>query len=34
VPNADLRFLDAGHFALETNVDNFASAILEMTVHA
>ncbi|HEV3091804.1 MAG TPA: alpha/beta hydrolase [Candidatus Cybelea sp.] len=33
VPNADVRFLDAGHFALETNVDDFASAILEMTVN-
>jgi pimeloyl-ACP methyl ester carboxylesterase len=27
VPKADVRFLDAGHFALETNVDDFASAI-------
>ncbi|MGA9420176.1 MAG: alpha/beta hydrolase [Candidatus Cybelea sp.] len=34
VPKADVRFLDAGHFALETNVDDFASAILEMTVNA
>ena len=34
VPKADVRFLDAGHFALETNVDDFASAILEMTVDA
>ncbi|MGB8965456.1 MAG: alpha/beta hydrolase [Candidatus Cybelea sp.] len=34
VPNADVRFLDAGHFALETNVDDFASAILGMTVNA
>ena len=34
VPNADVRFLDAGHFALETNVDDFASAILQMTVNA
>ena len=34
VPDADVRFLDAGHFALETNVDDFASAILEMTVNA
>jgi pimeloyl-ACP methyl ester carboxylesterase len=33
VPNADIRFLEAGHFALETNVDDFASAILEMTVN-
>jgi pimeloyl-ACP methyl ester carboxylesterase len=29
VPNADVRFLDTGHFALETNVDDVASAILE-----
>jgi hypothetical protein len=34
VPDADIRFLDAGHFALETNVDDFASAILKMTVNA
>jgi pimeloyl-ACP methyl ester carboxylesterase len=34
VPNADVRFLDAGHFALETNVDDFASAILGMTINA
>jgi pimeloyl-ACP methyl ester carboxylesterase len=34
VPNADVRFLDAGHFALETNVDDFASAILEMRINA
>ncbi len=34
VPHADVRFLDTGHFALETNVDDFASAILEMTVSA
>jgi pimeloyl-ACP methyl ester carboxylesterase len=34
VPNADVRFVDAGHFALETNVDDFASAIMEMTVNA
>jgi len=34
VPNADVRFLDAGHFALESNVDDFASAILEMKVNA
>jgi pimeloyl-ACP methyl ester carboxylesterase len=34
VPNADVRFLDAGHFALETNVDDFASAILKMKVNA
>jgi pimeloyl-ACP methyl ester carboxylesterase len=34
VPNADVRFLDTGHFALETNVDDFASAILKMTINA
>jgi pimeloyl-ACP methyl ester carboxylesterase len=34
VPDADVRFLDAGHFALETNVDDIASAILKMTVNA
>jgi pimeloyl-ACP methyl ester carboxylesterase len=34
VPDADVRFLDAGHFALETNVDGIASTILTMTVHA
>jgi pimeloyl-ACP methyl ester carboxylesterase len=34
VPDADIRFLDAGHFALETNVDDFASAILKMPVNA
>jgi pimeloyl-ACP methyl ester carboxylesterase len=32
VPNAEVRFLDAGHFALETNVDDYASAILEMSL--
>jgi pimeloyl-ACP methyl ester carboxylesterase len=31
VPDADVRFLDAGHFALETNVDDIASAIPEMS---
>jgi pimeloyl-ACP methyl ester carboxylesterase len=34
VPEADVRFLDAGHFALETNVDEIAAAILEMKVDA
>jgi pimeloyl-ACP methyl ester carboxylesterase len=34
VPDADVRFLDTGHFALETNVDDFASAILKMPVNA
>jgi pimeloyl-ACP methyl ester carboxylesterase len=30
VPNADVKFLDTGHFALETNVEDIASAILKM----
>ena len=30
VPNAVVKFLDAGHFALETNVEDIASAILKM----
>jgi pimeloyl-ACP methyl ester carboxylesterase len=30
VPNAVVKFLDAGHFALETNLDDIASAILKM----
>jgi pimeloyl-ACP methyl ester carboxylesterase len=34
VPDADVRLLDAGHFALETNLDDFASAILTMRVNA
>ena len=34
VPDADVQFLDAGHFALETNVDDLASAILKMPVDA
>jgi pimeloyl-ACP methyl ester carboxylesterase len=34
VPDADVRFLDASHFALETNVDDFATAILKMAVNA
>ncbi len=34
VPDADVRFLDTGHFALETNLDDFAAAILKMTVNA
>jgi pimeloyl-ACP methyl ester carboxylesterase len=34
VPDADVRLLDAGHFALETNLDDFASAILTMRVTA
>jgi pimeloyl-ACP methyl ester carboxylesterase len=31
VPNADVRFVDAGHFALETNVDDYAAPIMNMT---
>jgi len=27
-----VKFLDAGHFALETNVEDIASAILEMAM--
>jgi pimeloyl-ACP methyl ester carboxylesterase len=30
VPNATVQFLDTGHFALETNVEDIASAILKM----
>jgi len=30
VPEADVKFLDTGHFALETNVADIASAILKM----
>jgi pimeloyl-ACP methyl ester carboxylesterase len=30
VPGAAVKFLDAGHFALETNVEEIAAAILEM----
>jgi pimeloyl-ACP methyl ester carboxylesterase len=30
-PNADVRFVDAGHFALETNVDDYADAIMQMS---
>jgi pimeloyl-ACP methyl ester carboxylesterase len=32
VPDADVQFLDIGHFALETNVDDIASAILTMSI--
>jgi pimeloyl-ACP methyl ester carboxylesterase len=32
VPNAVVKFLDAGHFALETNLEDIASAILKMPV--
>jgi pimeloyl-ACP methyl ester carboxylesterase len=34
VPAADVRLLDAGHFALETNLDDIASAILSMVIDA
>jgi pimeloyl-ACP methyl ester carboxylesterase len=27
IPDAEVRFLDAGHFALETHVDEIATAI-------
>ena len=27
IPDADVRFLDTGHFALETHVDEIATAI-------
>jgi len=30
MPNAVVKFLDAGHFALETNLEDIASAILKM----
>jgi len=30
VPNAVVKFLDAGHFVLETNLEDIASAILKM----
>jgi hypothetical protein len=30
VPAAGVNFLDAGHFALETNLEAIASAILKM----
>jgi pimeloyl-ACP methyl ester carboxylesterase len=32
VPSAVVKFLDAGHFALETNLEDIASAILAMAV--
>jgi pimeloyl-ACP methyl ester carboxylesterase len=34
VPNATVQFLNTGHFALETNVDDIASAILKMPIPA
>jgi pimeloyl-ACP methyl ester carboxylesterase len=34
VPDADVRFLEAGHFALETNPDDVASAMLTMKVNS
>jgi hypothetical protein len=30
IPDADIRFVDAGHFALETHVEEIASAISEL----
>jgi pimeloyl-ACP methyl ester carboxylesterase len=30
VPSAVVKFLDTGHFALETNLEDIASAILKM----
>ena len=32
IPNADVRFIDTGHFALETHCDEIASAIREFLV--
>jgi pimeloyl-ACP methyl ester carboxylesterase len=32
VPDATVEFLNTGHFALETNVEDIASAILKMPV--
>jgi pimeloyl-ACP methyl ester carboxylesterase len=32
VPNAMVRFLNTGHFALETNLEEIASAILKMRI--
>ena len=29
IPDADVRFVDAGHFALETHVEEIAAAIGE-----
>ena len=34
LPNADVKFLDTGHFALETNVEDIAAAILKMPMQA
>jgi len=34
VPKADVRFVDSGHFALETNVDDYGEAIMNMTFDA
>jgi hypothetical protein len=30
VPGAVVKFLDTGHFALETNLEDIAAAILKM----
>ena len=31
IPNADVRFFDTGHFALETHAEPIAAAIREFT---
>jgi pimeloyl-ACP methyl ester carboxylesterase len=33
IPNADVRFFDTGHFALETHTDEIAAAIREFLDH-
>jgi pimeloyl-ACP methyl ester carboxylesterase len=33
IPDADIRFLDTGHFALETHVDEIATAIVQFLAH-
>ena len=33
-PDADVRFLDTGHFALETHAEEIAAAILEFLAKA
>jgi pimeloyl-ACP methyl ester carboxylesterase len=33
IPDADVRFLDTGHFALETNVEDVATAIRQFLTH-
>jgi len=34
MPNADVRFFDAGHFALETHCDEIAAAIRDFLDHS